>query len=423
MAESRKGTLINAGTVADLAVTGPAAMEDGTVLDRTSLATLLAWVVCRRATGQMRVAVSARETLVVECGDGAILSIEREAQAFTDEVVAQMVEKEILTHAVAAKAAAEAGATKRPLIQVLLGQGVCTPRAIVESIRHVKNGHLGTLAAAPQAAYEWTEGGGPRTRTDPVTIDLTIFLVNLVRERSRSAYYADIEPLLKPWFGRYPVRTVRLTPLVAGTALNDKERKVMDNLVDGSNTLREVFSLAMLSTNQTARLFLACNFLGLVEYRTTPIPKGGVEDFEKQLKNDFDRVQGEDHFTRLAVHWTSHPRHIEPAFRKRQQQWGPEAPARKFTPRCAELVDGIMRFMQEAFDVLSAPERRRAYRLEIIGQSQIEFGTEFLLKQAHLAKFRGELDKATEIIESAIDVVPKPHFLAFRNEVGGGRRA
>lgn len=423
--ETIRGEMRNAGTLDDFAVTGPWLAEDPSRLRTVSGPSLFCWLAVTRATGalvlsEMGAGVGGQSSRVYDLTfkDGNLLGVEQRGVPFLDAVLNQLLGSGTIPADAAARAQMTARETGRPLLQVLYEQGACTPRDLVDAIRTTKQGALERVVSMPAASFEFARSDRAPRSSDPVAIDLNVFLVRFVRERTRTAHLAELEPYLAALMGRYPLKTGRLTPAISGVALTDKERKTLLEVADGSITLKEVFALSLLGRVGTARLFLIAGLLGFVEYRMSPLPKGGIEVFEAELKKTLERVQSEDHFTRLGIHWTSHPSRIEPAFRKMVERFGPGAAARRQSERSAQLVEAIFARMTESFDVLRDRERRRAYRTSLLGQAKLEFGTEFLFKQAHLARFRGEMDKAREIIESALDILPKQEYQDFLRGLG-----
>ncbi len=412
-----QGRMQNSGSLDDFAVGGPALAEDPSRLSSVSGPSLMCYLAVTRATGTM-VVTATNGTYHMGFKDGSLITFEQAGVPFLDAVLNQLLGSGMVSAEAASKAQTSARETGRSLLQVLYEQGACTPRDLVEAIRTAKQGALERLMTVPSATWQFARSERAPRATDPVAIDLNLFVVRHVRERTRTAHLVEIEPLLAPLMGRYPVKTERLTPGISGIAFTDKERKTLLEVADGSITLKEVFSLSLLGKNGTARLFVIAGLLGFVEYRLSPLPKGGLEVFEAELKKTLERVQSEDYFTRLGVHWTSHPSKVEPAFRRMVERWGPGSTARRQSDRAAELVDAIFRLMTEAYQVLSDRDKRRAYRLNLLGHAKLEFGTEFLFKQAHLARFRGEVDKAREIIEAALDILPKQEFEEFRRGLG-----
>jgi len=413
-----KGTIVNTGELSDLGIFGPASTEDPSLLKKPSLINLLTWVAYTRSSGTLSI-VSDKIQHVLAIKDGSLISLERKGLAFIEEVLNNLVAEDVISAGDGANAQAEASANNRSVLQILFESGACTPRALVESIRVTKQGLLDKLLEQPEAAFIWQEGARAIQASDPVTIDLNLFLVKLARERSRTAYFSELEPFLGSYMGRYPIKSKKLTPAISGVALTDKERRVLEEIADGSITLKEVISLSLLSRNMTARLFFFSAMLGFVEFRKIPVPKGGVGALEEELSAAFQRMDAEDHFTRLEIHWTSHPGKLTAAFDKMNDRYGPKNKVRRQSQRAAELSDQILGLMRESIEALNDQERRRAYRHEIMDETKLTFGTDFLFKQAHLAKFRGEIGKAKEIIESAIDVQPKQKFIDFRRALGG----
>lgn len=412
-----RGQIENTETMRDFAATGPWLAQDLSRLSRVSAPSLMCFAAFARVTGLMSIR-SQDGVHLIGLKDGAIISVEREGTIFLDEVTNHLVASGVVSPEIVAQAQAEAKAAGISVIQAFYEKGVCTPRDLVEAIRTTKQSCLERLLSVRSATFELTAMQRPPKAADPVAIDLNLFMVRYIREKTRTAYLVEFEPHLNPYMGRYPLKTDRLTPAILGVAFTEKERKTLTEVADGSITLKDVFALSLLGRVGTARLFLIAGLLGFIEYRMTPLPKGGIEVLEEELRRTLERMQADDHFTRLGIHWTTHPSKIEPAFQRMKERWGPEASVRKQSEKAAQLSEKIYALILESYEVLKQQDSRRAYRANLLGQAKLEFGTEFLYKQAHLARFRGELDKAREIIESAIDILPKKEFVDFRRGLG-----
>ena len=414
------GLLSNRGDLTDFAVATPTAVAEPARLAVTSLPTLLAWIGSRRASGSL--VVSARDGRVfdVSVSSGSLGLIERRGESVLTRAVEQLVASKAIDPLLATRAEQVAVASGRSLVQVLLEMDACPPRLIVDGIREVKQAVLDELLAPGETRYEWAEGAPPRHKADPVTLDVMLTLMNLLRHRMRMSYSQDLDPLLAPWMQRFPVKSPILTPPVASACLDDKERRVLDQLADGSLSLREVFTMSLLSRTMTSRMFVACTFLGLVDYREKAVPKGGPEVVEAEVRKAFERIQHEDYFDRLGIHFTTHPAEIMPAYKKVLDRWGPGSIVRNVSPEATELCDRIVDLVEEAARTLVSPEARHRYRNATFGEQKVAFSAEFLYKQAHMAIFRNEMNNAIALLEAAIDCLPHAVFLRVLEKVKGG---
>ncbi|MBM4395408.1 MAG: hypothetical protein FJ087_06925 [Deltaproteobacteria bacterium] len=414
-----RGVLVNAGDLTDLAASGPDLAADPSRLLRVPMPAFLAWAACRKATGAMAISDASGTVTDMILKDGAVQVLERRGHPMFKDVIADMVAEKELTQQAADQSAAMAVATGKSQVQVVYEMGACTPKALVDAIRRRKNGTLDALLATGEQPYAWVEGTPPGTKSDPVVIDLNTWLFSLVRHRTRMSYGLDMEPLLGDVLGKYPMKGPRFTPLILGTCVNEREKKTIDDLVDGTNATREVLTMSLMGRTQTARLLLACHLLGLLEYRTTPLPKGGVAALEAELHKTHERIQTEDLFTRLTIHWTTHPSLIKAAYDKMTERWGPSSPVRTQSATAAELADKIFALITEAYEGVAEQRRRRDYRTQLLGAAKMRFGTDLLYKQAHMALFRSEIPLARQIIEAAIDIIPDETYLDFHRKLGG----
>lgn len=401
-----RGSCRHAGSLVDFAVTGPQVAQDPALLAQTTFPTFLAWIACRRATGQGIIRSPAGPWDLV-CHDGSLHVLERQGHPFMSEVVNRLVADGKATSAAVDSAASAASLSGRSIVQHLFEAGACSPCDLVQTMRSLKQASLDSLMAAPALFFEWQDGRRPGLRADPVTIELVQYLFGQIRERTQALYLADFQPYLQNYLGMYPVRSKLLTPLVATTTLSERERKSVEELIDGSASLRDTMSYSLLTKHATARVFFACTFLGLFEYRTIPVPKGGVEILEADLSKQYERIKNEDFFTRLSVHWTAHPDHLVPSFKRLEQRWGPTAQVHQQSEICSDFANRILALVTEARNVLVDPVARRAYREQLLGHDKLKFGTEFLFKQAHMAMFREDRSQARQLIEAALDILPE----------------
>jgi len=411
---SLKGTLESDATLKDFRITGPEAVEDPSRLDGAPFLAFLAWIAMRKATGVARVEPANGVGTLLGFSQGGLLTCEDDGRPFNDDVLAWLVEQRVVDGP--RLEAIRAASTGTPILQALFAHKACTPQDLVEAIKASKERLLGRFLQRGRWAFQWQDKAAVK-RTDPVVVDLAAFIVSSMRLMTRSSYASDMDPLLKDMLGRYPNNTGALTPAQAEVIFSDKERMVLEQAADGTTTLKDGIAMSLLSHSQTDRLILIAAFLGFIEFRTLGLPKGGVETLEKELKSNYERLKGEDHFQRLGVHWTTHPKHYPDAYRKMAERWGPGSRVRQHSAATNELAIGVMDLMDEAFAVIQDPEARAGYRLARFGKETIIFGTDFLYKQAHLAVFREEWDLAQEIIESAIDIRPKGEYTALRNSI------
>ena len=414
-----QGLIVNAGDITDLRIAGPALATNKDLFAKVPLPGLLAWAACTKATGVLSVTGPAGQVTDMVLKDGAIQTVGPRGESLWRQVVADLVARKEVSEEDARKSEALAAATGRSQLQILFEMGACVPKTLVDAMRSRKNTELDAILALKQAPYAYKDGLPPGHRPDPVVIDLVTWIFNLVRTRSRISHAADIEPLFHEVFGKYPTKAQRLTPMVLGTCMNDRERKVIEDFVDGTNSVRDILTMSLLGRTQTARLVLACHVAGLFEYRDIPLPKGGIAALEAELERTLDRTRNEDFFTRLTTHWTTHPSLFAEAYKKMQERWGPGALVRRQSEKAARLAEEIFALMTEAYETLSDTKKRQEYRLALLGEAKLKFGTDLLYKQAHMAAFRGEIAMARQFIESAIDILPEERFKQFLHRVGG----
>ncbi|HOU52737.1 MAG TPA: hypothetical protein PLQ97_02270 [Myxococcota bacterium] len=407
------GRIVNHGDVRDFRTGVIHATETPDVLRETSGMTLLATLGVQKSSGRLFY----RDTggsIEIHVQGGMAIRVEVPDVPFESLIARWLTEQGIASQEVQEKSRTRHPGA--PLLQALYQDGICGAEDLVGALRSIREDLLGRFAAPGSATYSWAAGTPPR-RPDPVGVDLVLFAANSLRTMTRTAYSQDLDGILSPFLGRYVFPSPRMTPALVRAILQEKERLVIEQVVDGTSTLKEAISQSLLTRIQTSRLFLLCTFLGLLEFREQGLPKGGIEQLEKELKTELERMKSVDFFQRLGLHWTTHPRHYDDAWRKMASRYGPESPVRGYSPRCAELAAQLYDLCQEAYRTLSDPAARRVYRVDRLGPEVLRFGCDFLYKQAHISAFREDWDLALETIESALDVVERPDFVELRRQI------
>jgi len=407
------GRIVSHGDVRDFRVSVLQAEAHPELLQETSGMTLLATLGVGKASGRLLVRDSSGP-LEVHLLGGMAIRVEVPEVPFESLISRWLAEQGIASLPVQEKSRQKHPGA--PLLQALFQDGQCGPQDLVAALRSIREDLLGRFALAGTGSFTWVEGTPPR-RPDPVGVDLVLFSANSLRTMTRTAYAQDLDAILSPFSGRYVFASPRMTPALLRALLQEKERTVLEQVVDGTSTLKEAISQSLLTRIQTARLFLLCTFLGLLEFREQGLPKGGIEQLERELKTELERVKGTDLFQRLGLHWTTHPRHYDEAWRKMATRYGPDSPVRGYSPKCAELAAALFDLCAEAYRTLSDPAARRSYRVDRFGPEVLRFGCDFLCKQAHISAFREEWELALETIESALDVVERPDYVELRRQI------
>ena len=416
--EAISGTIKNKGNIDDIVVFGPQVAHEAERLKELSFLSLLAWIACRRASGVLRIAEPDQAAFTLTVNAGQLVGVDREGAPFLEQALKELVASEDLSAARAAAAVELAAAQGKSLLQVLLEQRSCKPRALVTALRATKQTFLDALMEMAAAGYSWAEAQPGIAASDPVPTELVTYLLDHVRETVHQTYWTKLQPHLSPYMGRYPVQSELMTPEILDANMSDRETKVLENLVDGSFSLRDLFSRSLLSRNETARFFVSCSFPGIIQYRGSSIPKKGEKTLEEKLEAEIERLAKVDLFTRLDAHWSNHENRLADLYQKMKIRWGPAAKVREHSAQANDLCDAILDMMAEAYETVSDKQRRKAYRHGLLGPEKLAFGADVLFKQANLAILRHDHKEARRIIESAIDCNPRQEYTDFLRKLG-----
>ncbi len=125
-----------------------------------------------------------------------------------------------------------------------------------------------------------------------------------------------------------------------------------------------------------------------------------VEDSTKDpLAAELDDLKTRDDFDALGLHWSTAPRHIDGAYERAKERFGPSSPAAKRKP---DLAKPIFAHLTAAYERLKSPGSRRDYRKQTFSLNWSQ-QCDLMLSHAKLATYRGDMSEARDLLEGILD--------------------
>jgi len=357
---------------------------------------------------------------------GTLLGVEPYGASFDEHFAKHLVTNRLAEEEPIRKAAADAQAHEKPLALTLYENRAVGLDVMGRELKKVKEELFFALLVPPkEGAARYRFHPRPRfgRKFDPVRLHLIGALGNVVRRVLAHKYAMDLDPLLEQFRFKYGVmKNNELIPIELLNP-NEKEKHGVKYVFNGPNRLHESYGLCLLTRHGTARWVTMLHHFDLIEWKDEPVAVAGGETVEEVLDREWRSMEGQDHFSRLDIHWGAHPSKYDKALDRILKKYGPEGALAGNSEQAADLCSRIIVLAKESHVYLKDRKQRRAYRLELQGEQRVRRAAEFLVKQAELHRFRSDWDMAFELIEAAIDMHEHPAFVAkaqqWRHEKGG----
>ncbi|MFH1532707.1 MAG: DUF4388 domain-containing protein [Pseudomonadota bacterium] len=307
------------------------------------------------------------------------------------------------------------GETGKSIGNLLFEGGLLTLDRISESMRSHKEEAFFSLL--------YREGVGiarvrPKLKMKghPIRVSLSRNCIIWVRKVLLEQYRRNLDQYLAQWMQSYPEVDQEATRYPLTWLLRvQKEMKTAETVLTGAILAQECYDMAPVSQHDLARLFVLLTRYGALEWRD--LPKASEDNRaltpEQQLEQHLAYLRQSNPFTRLGVHWATHPVDIDLKSKIVMRKYAPDS-------RYARQSDRTRAICQEISDLLRASQERlmdRRTRIEersrIVEESQGRFAAQFMEKQARIIKFRGERTLAIQTIEVAIEIFPNSSWIAM----------
>jgi hypothetical protein len=287
---------------------------------------------------------------------------------------------------------------------------MATPADIVKALRQAYIRLVEECFEAHGGTYRFQQWTQLPHQAGPIQMTLHQLTASCLRTTLCDLEVEDMDAHFEPIMECYPFIPPERLETVAQLSLSQKERHVVDHILNGSVTLSKGFAASALNASQLSRLVVSLSVIGCLEFMATQQRYAPGESPEERLATMVERLESQHYFERLHIHWTEHGPAIENAYMELRVAYGPQTKDDAHTLKAAELAERVWFLIEEAYQRLSTPDGRRRIRSDIFDESAITNAGEVLFQQGEMAAFRGERVEARTVFERAIDLDPKPDY-------------
>lgn len=206
---------------------------------------------------------------------------------------------------------------------------------------------------------------------------------------------------------RYLVRNPEMAQAVARLKLAERERRFLDDVIDGARTLRQIIGYSTLKGSSTWQLLHALIVTGFVTFAENAqmdvVSSKLALDVEKKIAT----LRGATHFDVLEVHWTALDFEIRAGYERLLKEYSLD---RREVQNASQEVHDKYRIVLDrvelAYRSIHESGPRRTYRESVIPDDKIRFAATFNVQQAKNYKFMGDMRQAKECFDRARELAP-----------------
>jgi len=285
-----------------------------------------------------------------------------------------------------------------------------SPSDLVRGLRQMNNRLLDEALEAGSGSFrcqEWTHS--PQSK-GPVPVSFLHMTNHCLKGHLVQLETSDVQDRLEPLMERYPYVPDDAMDELQGMALSQKERHVIENVLNGSMVLRKAYASSALNDTQLTRLIVRVGLMGLLQFPATQQRYAVGESPEEFLTEALETLEEQHFFDRLKVHWTEHGPGIDASYQELSGAYGPAMQSQLSTLNEAELAKKVWVMIDDAYRQLCTPEGRRVARATLFDKGAITQAAEMLFQQGEMAAFRGERGEARNVFERAYDLDPQVRY-------------
>jgi len=345
------------------------------------------------------------ETVALSLGRGSVIKTASNIISDDEEMLIIIRDTRLLTRTQLQPAIERCMETSVSLDQVLFQLKLVSPRELVRLWRNVHEARLLRVLQCPTAAYTFARADllGGKLAGSAVHLDIQPTLRKFLNDALQTAEYdamvAVIDKLSEHWIEMNAASTARAREI----GFSGRELKALDKLMDGTRTVEELPNLSSLSRKETIRLVWLCLAMDVATVSTTP-PQALLDAQERELASILERMSRQDYFERLGSHWSRHSEEARLFYAKKTKEYAPDGRLALQGPQVAALCQQLLIAINEAWVTVHSTTKRRNYRMSIVSEENLRVVANTLLKQAETAEYRGEIDAAHRLLDTAMDL-------------------
>lgn len=236
----------------------------------------------------------------------------------------------------------------------------------------------------PRGEFAWREETPPPALTklrQPTFGFVASGLRLALRGMSDDAVLAAFGPRLALSPVVIPERRRRAQAMEFGPA----EQRAVDHMLDGTRDVMTLLGEGYIGRLTYMRVLLLLDAFGALRWQ--PVPESHGEDPAERLRRRLARMEHEDHFTALNLHWTATHDDVVEAWEAFQAQCAPDG---RWASVDRAVTAKILARGQAAWEALRDDKRRVEYRHKLHPTVDETMLSTVVAAQAELLAFRGE---------------------------------
>jgi len=182
--------------------------------------------------------------------------------------------------------------------------------------------------------------------------------------------------------------------VLAALPFRPRERSVIDDLLPGGWTIKEMFVYCEMQEQELLRFLLLLRSLATIDFLESEGERSKRNRAERALYVGLREVTQRGHFEALHCHWTAIEEEVERGYQTVLTEFSRKRFERVYDDRIGELVERIEARATELFQQLKTKQGRDAVRKTLVGPSQLIMAADLMGKQANMAVYKGRFDLA-----------------------------
>lgn len=229
----------------------------------------------------------------------------------------------------------------------------------------------------------------------------------------------EVNRVLQDYWYKFPIISDTAPWNLGSLDLEKRAHRFLEVSLVGTMNLDHIRKTSPLGSNNTKRLLVALKAIGLYNINDSPVVLESDETPEDRLYRELKRMNKQNMFEQLGVHWSAHPNGYPKALQRIKEEFGPKSKWIKYHPETKAQCDKIIELADKAAQYLKVASQRRTYREKYIAPFQMESSAFLLYKQAELMYFRKQIRECKETLEMCMEMDPKPIYRTLLQKVGG----
>lgn len=262
-----------------------------------------------------------------------------------------------------------------------------------------------------QQVVELTEGSFSYVLLDKLPYqapDISVSLARVawdaVKEELKKLPRNDLLALQERFRSHFPFKVDPPPMNVSKLPFSKNERRFFDDILGAGRRLWQVLACSNLRPSETMVFLLFLEQAGLLEFAETDEQSLYVSEQAGWIIDRAARIDRENDFEILDIHWSSHTANVEEAFRKQKARFSRQALPSSIRKQIQPKLTKIHAAFDRAYHRLRTRQGRIECRAEFLDQQRLEVAIDILVKKGELASFRSDFRAAKDYYRRALDL-------------------